>query len=150
VLGHGFERPEVPVSRRPAVWPESIPSEHAPLRKSFHFGTKVKLDATRACLALGDKQEQVMQDKLQANAQRPRGTRQQVSFRAFALRADGTSVDVSLRDLSYDGCLLSSEESFEVGERLRLLVRRRGAIDAQVCWLDGEKIGLRFAEGMAA
>jgi hypothetical protein len=88
--------------------------------------------------------------EVKTNAQRARSNRREVSFRAFALRADGTSLDVTVLDLSYDGCLLGSEEAFEVGERLRLLVRRRGAIDAKVCWLDGGKVGVRFTEDMAA
>lgn len=91
-----------------------------------------------------------MQDGMETDKRPARGERRDVSLRAFALRKDGSSVDVTLLDLSYDGCLLGSSETFAIGERLRLLVRRRGIIDAQVRWLDGGKVGVRFEEDMAA
>lgn len=91
-----------------------------------------------------------MQDQLQTGAQPDRAERREVNFRAFAVRADGTSIEVNLVNISYDGCLLDSAEAFEIGERLRLLVRRRGVIEAQVCWFGSGKVGVRFADGMAA
>ena len=91
-----------------------------------------------------------MPDKLQVDGARQRDRRREVSLQAFALRSDGSSVDVILLDLSYDGCLLAADETFEVGERLRLLVRRRGVVNAKVRWSDGGKAGLQFADDLAA
>ena len=79
-----------------------------------------------------------------------RSSRRQVSLPAFAMRTDGSTVNVVLLDLSYDGSLIASEEPFEVGERLRLIVRRRGIVDAHVCWAKDGKAGVRFAHQLAA
>lgn len=91
-----------------------------------------------------------MQPHIQADTPQNRDKRRDVDLRAFALRQDGTSFDVTLLDISYDGCLLSSDEPFEMGERLRLIVRRRGVIDAQVRWIDSGKVGVRFASDLPA
>ena len=58
---------------------------------------------------------------------------------------NGTSVDVRLGNMSYDGCLLSSDHSFAIGEKVRLVLPRMGEIRAQVRWtLAGGKAGARF------
>lgn len=59
----------------------------------------------------------------------------------FARRADGTSVNGGLLNLSLEGCLLASEETFEIGESLRLMVARRGVLNAHVRWFGGGKVG---------
>lgn len=91
-----------------------------------------------------------MRDQMQTDVQGARAERREVKFRAFARRADGTSVNVTLLNLSYEGCLLASEEAFEIGESLRLMVTRRGVVDAHVRWIGGGKLGVRFADNMAA
>lgn len=91
-----------------------------------------------------------MPDRSHADGTHQRGSRREVSLRAFALRSDGSSVDVTLVDLSYEGCLLATEANFDVGERLQLLVRRRGIVNAEVRWSEGGKAGVRFADDLAA
>ena len=74
-----------------------------------------------------------------------RKDRHEVELAALAFRADGTSVDVRLGNMSYDGCLLSSDHSFAIGEKVRLVLPRMGEIRAQVRWtLAGGKAGARF------
>ena len=70
-------------------------------------------------------------------------------MRAFARRTDGSTVDITLLNLSYDGCRVRSEGPFEIGERLSLMVSRRGIIDAEVRWFGDGLAGLRFALGAA-
>ena len=91
-----------------------------------------------------------MRDQIPTEALGARAERREVRLRAFARRADGASADVTLLNLSYEGCLLASEEDFEVGENLRLMVTGRGVVDAHVCWIGGGKLGVRFADTMAA
>lgn len=88
-----------------------------------------------------------MQDDIGPKAPRAREQRREVDLQAFALRAAGSCIDITLLDLSYDGCLFRSEEMFEIAERLRLIIRRRGVIDAQLRWFGSGKAGVRFAQG---
>jgi hypothetical protein len=61
------------------------------------------------------------------------------------MRADGSSVDVTVIDLSHDGCAIDCPLPLEPGESLRLTVDRRGVIEATVRWRAGRKAGLMFA-----
>jgi hypothetical protein len=67
-----------------------------------------------------------------------------VSLRAFAVRQDGSTVEVLLLDLSYDGCGIETPVPLGDGEPLRLSVLRRGAIRACVRWCRNGKAGLVF------
>jgi hypothetical protein len=49
-----------------------------------------------------------------------------------------------VNDLSYDGCEISCDDVFQVGEQVRLSVIARGAIRAHVRWTEKGKLGLRF------
>jgi len=89
-----------------------------------------------------------MRNKMQAVAQRGPNERPEVGLRVFARRADGT-VNGGLLNLSLEGCLLASEETFEIGESLRLMVARRVVLNAHVRWFGGGKVGLRFADAIA-
>lgn len=62
-----------------------------------------------------------------------------------AIRADGETIDISLLDLTYEGCGVSTPVEFEIGESVRLSVIGRGLIDAEVRWCKDGKAGLRFA-----
>ena len=81
----------------------------------------------------------------ECEVQPARAERRPVSMRAFARRVDGSTVDVKLLNLSYDGCRVRSEGPFEIGERLSLMVSRRGIIEAEVRWFGDGMAGLRFA-----
>ena len=73
-----------------------------------------------------------------------RRERRPVSMRGFALREDGSSHEILLLDLSYEGCGIQTSENLRRGERIKLSILRRGAIDAEVCWCKRGKAGLIF------
>jgi hypothetical protein len=73
-----------------------------------------------------------------------RQVRRPVSLRGFASRADGSVVEVTLTDLSYDGCAVECPANFTTGERLMLSVNRRGSLAATVRWVRPGKAGLAF------
>lgn len=75
-----------------------------------------------------------------------RRERRPVSMRAFAERADGSSVEVLLLDLSYEGCGIETTVELAAGEELKLAVLRHGIIDARVCWYADGKAGLIFTD----
>ena len=74
-----------------------------------------------------------------------RNERRDVDLAALAFRADGTSCNVSLRNMSYDGCLVEADGGFAIGEKVRLVLPRMGEIKAQIRWATAEgKAGARF------
>ena len=73
-----------------------------------------------------------------------RRERRAVSLRAFAVREDGTNLEVLLLDLSYEGCGVESPVPLKLGESLRLAVLKRGVIQARVRWCRGGRAGLVF------
>lgn len=72
------------------------------------------------------------------------GPRRAVEFGAFAARADGSESVLTISNLSYDGCQLRSDEDFQIGERLKLKLPRRGQILAEVRWSAEGKAGATF------
>ena len=76
-----------------------------------------------------------------------RSARRPVSLDGYVLRADGMSVDISLLDLNYDGCGISTPVELAPGELLKLSVIGRGLIDAEVRWWKDGKAGLFFSSG---
>lgn len=73
-----------------------------------------------------------------------RRERRPVTLRALAIRADGSTVEIYLLDLSYEGCGIETPVPLEVGEAVKLSVLQRGAIDAHVCWYNDGRAGLVF------
>jgi hypothetical protein len=73
-----------------------------------------------------------------------RHERRQVSLRALAIRADGSTADILLLDLSYEGCGIETPVEFEAGEAIKLSVMSRGVIDAHVRWYENGRAGLVF------
>lgn len=73
-----------------------------------------------------------------------RRERRPVSLRGFALREDGSTAEILLLDLSYEGCGIETALDFAPGESLRLSILRRGAIEAKVRWCKNGKAGLVF------
>ena len=67
-----------------------------------------------------------------------RAERHEVDLPALAFRADGTSLGVTLRNMSYNGCLLVADAAFAIGEKLRLAVPLMGEMRAQVRWASNE------------
>jgi len=50
------------------------------------------------------------------------------SFRATVFRQDGSTASVTVSDFAFDGCLLSSDVTFDQGERLKLYQSGQGCI----------------------
>lgn len=74
-----------------------------------------------------------------------RRERRPVAMSGHAALADGvTTTDVHVIDLSYDGCGIETSACLKAGDRIKLWVRERGAIDAEVRWSSAGKAGLVF------
>src|SRR4051812_47838131 len=73
-----------------------------------------------------------------------RRERRPVTLAAAATREDGSLVDLTVVDLSYDGCGVISTESLAPGEQLSLSVLRRGGTPVTVRWAEGTRAGLSF------
>jgi hypothetical protein len=72
-----------------------------------------------------------------------RAERRPVNLRAFALSPTRDS-DVVVADLSYSGCQIRSEDSFEAGEVVELRIMKRGAIEAEIRWSAKGRAGACF------
>jgi hypothetical protein len=70
--------------------------------------------------------------------------RRSVSLPALAIREDGSTVEIHLLDLSYEGCGIETSVPLEPGEAIKLSVLRRGAIEAHVRWYKDGRAGLVF------
>jgi hypothetical protein len=73
-----------------------------------------------------------------------REERRAVTLAAYATREDGALVEMTVVDLSYDGCGIICTAPLTVGERLKLSVIRRGEVPVTVRWVDGARAGLSF------
>lgn len=63
---------------------------------------------------------------------------------ATIFRTDGSAVAVTLVDMSFDDCEISSDTAFAVGERCRLYRARQGIIEAEVRWSMNGRLSLGF------
>lgn len=70
--------------------------------------------------------------------------RRAVTLAACATREDGSLVEMTIVDLSYDGCGVICADSLTAGEQLNLSVLRRGCVPVTVRWVDGARAGLSF------
>jgi len=73
-----------------------------------------------------------------------RNERKPVKLRGVAVRRGGSSVDVVLLDLSYEGCGIETPLELEPGEAIKLSILCRPAIDAVVRWYEKGRAGLVF------
>ena len=73
-----------------------------------------------------------------------RQERRAVRLQAFIVRANHTTSEVELLDLSYEGCGIATSVDLNPGERIKVSVMQRGVIDAQVRWCRSGKAGLVF------
>jgi hypothetical protein len=79
-----------------------------------------------------------------------RPERRPVVLSGHALRSDGRTFEVSVVNLSYDGCAIASSEPLEPGTALKISVLRLGVVDAEVVWVEEGRAGLVFAKASAA
>jgi hypothetical protein len=73
-----------------------------------------------------------------------RSERRAVRMRGFCVLEDGTTHEIYVLDLSYEGCGIETPVPLEPGQAIKLSVLRRGAIDTVVRWYRGGKAGLSF------
>ncbi len=74
-----------------------------------------------------------------------RDVRYDVDLPGLAFREDGSTLCVTLRNMSYNGCMLAADVALAIGEIVRLAIPRMGEIRAQVRWSSDEgKAGARF------
>ena len=79
-----------------------------------------------------------------------RSARRGVSRIALVERADGRQARVLVSNMSYEGCQLLTDQQFERGECVTFTMPGSGTIDAQVRWVSGDRVGLRFLLGKSA
>jgi hypothetical protein len=79
-----------------------------------------------------------------ANTPVERRERRRVAMRAYALRPDGSSIEIMVLNLSYEGCGIETPQPLSSGEPLKLSVLRRGAIACSVRWYADGMAGLVF------
>ena len=70
--------------------------------------------------------------------------RKATSLTGVAYRADGAWVRVHMTNLSYDGCHIITEEQFDIGEPLTLVMPRMQHLKVQVRWVKDGQAGVRF------
>jgi len=78
-----------------------------------------------------------------------REERRDVRLQGFAVLADGSTITITLLDLSYEGCAIASPVALSPGDAISLSVLRRGGIKAEVRWFKDGKAGLHFVPAAA-
>jgi hypothetical protein len=73
-----------------------------------------------------------------------RRERRAVTLAAYGTRGDGSLVEMTVVDLSYDGCGVVCSAHLKPGEQISLSVLRRGETPVIVRWVDGTRAGLSF------
>ena len=73
--------------------------------------------------------------------------RKATSLTGVAYRTDGAWVRVHMTNLSYDGCHIITEEQFDIGEPLTLVMPRMQHLKVQVRWVKDGQAGVRFLGG---
>ena len=73
-----------------------------------------------------------------------RAQRRITNFAALAQRIDGTCAYARVVNLSYKGCELRSELWLDPGEQFILTLPKRGRLGAQVRWVLGDRLGVKF------
>ncbi len=81
------------------------------------------------------------------SARAERQERRDVRMQGFAVLADGSTITITLLDLSYEGCAIASPVALSPGDTISLSVLRRGGIKAEVRWFKDGKAGLAFDNG---
>lgn len=70
--------------------------------------------------------------------------RRPVTLTACAKRGDGSVAEMTIIDVSFDGCGVICTANLTLGEQLNLSVADRGTTAARVRWVDGARAGLAF------
>lgn len=72
-----------------------------------------------------------------------RPDRRPVELRGFAL-GPSRDADIRIADLSYGGCRIQSDDSFDEGEVVELRIIKLGMADAEIRWSANGHAGVRF------
>lgn len=80
--------------------------------------------------------------------QTARETRRKILKKAMAT-VNGESRTILIRDLSPHGALLKVDQTFTPGEFLVIHIEAYPDLRAEVRWADGDRIGVRFEEGIS-
>jgi hypothetical protein len=75
--------------------------------------------------------------------------RRATSISGIAYRSDGSCVRVHMTNISYDGCRLLTDQCFDMGEPLTLVMPRMQGMNAQVRWVKDNQAGVVFVQGNA-
>jgi hypothetical protein len=65
---------------------------------------------------------------------------------ATVLKENGSSGPAIITRLWYDGCEMASNEKFEAGEKIKVIIRGMGGIDAHVASATEGWLSARFVE----
>ena len=76
--------------------------------------------------------------------------RKPASCTGVAYRSDESWVRVHMTNLSYDGCHLLTEQEFDIGETLKLVMPRMQHMNVQVRWVKASEAGVRFLGAASA
>ncbi len=79
-----------------------------------------------------------------------RNERVAVDIAATVFRDDHPATAVRITDLSFEGCGLSGEARFAIGERVRVYIPRQGSIEAEIRWSLDDRAGARFLSECAS
>jgi hypothetical protein len=74
-----------------------------------------------------------------------RSERRPVNLTGFLALADGSTSEITVLDMSYEGCRIATVVELAAGQPVKLAVLRRGAIIASVRWAEDGQAGLVFA-----
>lgn len=75
-----------------------------------------------------------------------RRERRPLNLAAYAMLRDGSLINVTLVDVSYDGCGIVCTTNLTAGEQIELAIVGRGKVMTTVRWIDGARAGLSFSE----
>jgi hypothetical protein len=73
-----------------------------------------------------------------------RKDRDGVAIDAVVHRGDGSKKNVTLSNLSPDGCRIESDGDFRIGEHVRIAIPSMGKMSAQVRWALPGSAGAKF------
>ena len=74
----------------------------------------------------------------------PRNDRHAVDLAALVHRGEGEPLAVTVKDLTEQGCRISTAVTLRIGEQIRLEIPRLGYLNAQIRWSFAGEAGARF------
>ena len=79
-----------------------------------------------------------------ARSMEGRAERRRVRMDGHVMLAGGITHEITVTNLSYEGCGIETKARLEPGQAVKLSVLKRGAIDAEVRWVEDGRAGLGF------